>query len=75
MLVWQTLVATPVSSPAFRQWSRPRRVRLRTSLLPRRSSLVSSRPSIEMSGVALPTALSRAATYSVMNWPLVKTWK
>jgi len=75
MLVWHTLVATPVSNPAFRQWSRPRRVRLSTSLLPRRSSLVISRPSMEISGVALPSSLRRWATFSVMNWPLVNTWK
>ena len=37
-------VATPVSKPASMQASNPRMVRLKTSLLPRRWSLVISRP-------------------------------
>lgn len=73
MFVWQTLVATPVRMPSLRQLSRPRKVLFSTSFFPRRSSLTTSRPSMEMSGVALPISRNRFATFSVMNWPLVKT--
>jgi hypothetical protein len=55
--------------------SSPRKVRLRTSFFPRRSSLVNDRPSMLMSGVTLPISRRRLATFSVMNWPLVKTLK
>src|SRR5207244_277709 len=51
MFDWQTLVATPVRSLAARQCSRPRTVLLKTSFLPRRSSLTISRPSMLISGV------------------------
>ena len=59
IFVWQTLVATPVRMRSRRQASRPRRVLLKTSFLPRRSSLTISRPSMEMSGVALPICRRR----------------
>ena len=75
MLVWQRLVATPVSSLFSMQWSRPRRVRERTFGLPRRSSLTTSVPSMLISGVALPSWRSWRAVLSVMSWPLVKIWK
>ena len=57
------------------QWSRPRRVRERTFCLPRRSSLATSVPSMLTSGVTFPSWRSRRALFSVMSWPLVKSWK
>ena len=72
MFDWQTLVATPVRIFSRRQLSRPRSVRANTSFLPRRSSLVISRPSMLMSGVALPILRRRRAIFSVMSCPLVK---
>jgi len=75
MLVWQRLVATPVRSLASRQLRSPRSVRSRTSLLPRRRSETLSVPSMETSGVALPSWRSLAAALEVMSWPLVKIWK
>ena len=73
MFVWHTLVATPVRMRSRRQFCRPRMVRVKTSFFPRRSSLTTSRPSMLMSGVALPTCRRRFAIFSVMNWPFVKT--
>ena len=75
MLVWQTLVATPVSSPWRTLARMPSRVRFSTPSRPRRSSLIDSVPSTLMSGVALPAFRSRSAVASVMGWPLVKIWK
>ena len=75
MLVWQTLVATPVISLWRMQASRPASVRVSTLAWPRRSSLTTSVPSMLTSGVALPSARSLAAIASVISWPLVKIWK
>ena len=60
MLVWQTLVATPISSPWRRQASSPSSVLFRTCIRPRRSSLTISEPSMLMSGVTLPSSRERA---------------
>ena len=51
MLVWQTLVATPVISRLRRQASSPASVLLSTFSRPRRSSLTISVPSMLTSGV------------------------
>ncbi len=75
MLVWHRLVQTPVKTLFLRQFWMPSIVLLKTSARPRRSSLTISVPSTLISGVTLPSLRSRLALSSVMNWPLVKTWK
>ena len=76
MLVWQTLVATPMSSRWRRQASRPSSVLVSTCMRPRRSSLTISDAfdADERRDIAEPRAARRAMS-SVMSWPLVKTWK
>ena len=75
MLVWHTLVATPVMSLWRRQFARPAMVFPYTFERPRRMSLTVSLPSMLIKGETLPSCRIRAATSSVMGWPLVKTRK
>ena len=76
MLVWHRLVQTPVKTLCLRQFWTPCIVLLRTPARPRRSSLTISLPSTLISGVTLPRLAHAAWRFSsVMNWPLVKTWK
>jgi hypothetical protein len=50
-------------------------VRVSTSVLPRRSLLTTSVPSMLTSGVMFPSLRMAVAAFSVIIWPLVKTWK
>ena len=76
MFVWQTLVQTPVISLLRMQASSPsivcvEHVRPAAALV---ADDLGAFDADERRDVAEPRAASRAIS-SVMNWPLVKTWK